>query len=158
MQRSTSMLISFTFCAKLIYKLSHEYVFLSVVSFLGSWSSKEFTHQKMNLPTQKQCPINMRTFNVIIGYSWKRVKPKTSTPHSGSHFSTLSHNEKLNIVTSIHELSTKMSELTSTLHHHNTRWDMKFTSCWHPILQPVFNVTWRVTVFIPLKQLIKLGN
>ena len=80
-------------------------------------------------PCTKPCPINMRTFNASIGHSRKRVKPKTSTSHSGSHFSTLSLDEKLdNIVTSVHELSTKMSKLTSILHHHNTLWDMKFTS------------------------------
>ena len=80
-------------------------------------------------PCTKPCPINMRTFNASIGHSRKKVKPKTSTSHSVSRFSTLSLDEKLNsIVTSIHELSTKMSELTSILHHHNTRWDMNFTS------------------------------
>ena len=80
-------------------------------------------------PCTKSCPINMRTFNASIGHSRKRVKPETSTSHSGSHFSTLSLDEKLdNIVTSVHELSTKMSELTSILHHHSTRWDTKFTS------------------------------
>ena len=71
----------------------------------------------------------MRTFNASIGHSRKKVKPETSTSQSGSRFSTLSLDEKLeNIVTSVHELSTKMSELTSILHHHNTQWDMKFTS------------------------------
>ena len=80
-------------------------------------------------PCTKPSPINMCTFNASIGHSWKRVKTETSTSHSGSRFSTLSFDEKLdNIVTSIHELSTKMSELTSILHHHSTRWDMKFTS------------------------------
>ena len=80
-------------------------------------------------PCTKSCSINMCTINTSIGHSWKKVKPETSTSHSGSRFSTLSLDEKLdNIVTSIHELSTKMSELTSILHHHNTRWDMKFTS------------------------------
>ena len=72
-------------------------------------------------PCTKSCPINMRTFNASIGHSQKKVKPETSTSHSGSRFSTLSPNEKLDsIVTSVHELSTKMSELTSILHHHNT--------------------------------------
>ena len=71
----------------------------------------------------------MRTFNASIGHSRKKVKPETSASHRGSHFSTLSLDEKLDsIVTFVHELSTKMSELTSILHHHNTRWDMKFTS------------------------------
>ena len=80
-------------------------------------------------PCTKPSPINMRTFNASIGHSWKRVKTETSTSHSGSRFSTSSLDEKLNsIVTSVHELSTKLSELTSTVHHHNTRWDMKFTS------------------------------
>ena len=80
-------------------------------------------------PCPKPSLINMRTFNASIGHSRKRVKPETSTSHNGLHFSTFSLNEKLdNMVTSVHELSTKMSGLTSTLHHHSTRWDMKFTS------------------------------
>ena len=71
----------------------------------------------------------MRTINASIGHSQKRVKTETSTSHSGSRFNTLSLDGKLdNIVTSIHKLSTKMSELTSILHHHSTQWDMKFTS------------------------------
>ena len=78
-------------------------------------------------PCTKPSPINMRTFNASIGHSRKRVKLETSTSHSG--FSTFSLDEKLdNIVTSVHELSTKMSGLTSILHHHSTQWDMKFTS------------------------------
>ena len=80
-------------------------------------------------PCTKPCPINMHAFNASIGHSQKKVKLGTSTSHSGSCFSTLSLDEKLDsIVTSVHELSTKMSEFTSSLHHHNTRWDMKFTS------------------------------
>ena len=80
-------------------------------------------------PCTKPCPINMRTFNASIGHSQKRVKTETSTSHSGSRFNTLSLDGKLdNIVTSIHKLSTKMSELTSILHYHSTQWDMKFTS------------------------------
>ena len=80
-------------------------------------------------PCPKSTPINMRTFNVSIGHSQKRAKLETSTSHSGSHFSTLSLDEKLDrIVSTVHELNTKMSGLTSTLHHHNTWWDMKFTS------------------------------
>ena len=80
-------------------------------------------------PCSKPSPINMRTFNASIGHSRKRAKSETSTSHSGSHFSTFSLDEKLDhIVSSVHELNTKMSGLTSTLHHHSTRWDMKFTS------------------------------
>ena len=80
-------------------------------------------------PCTKPCSINMHTFNASIGHSRKRVNLETSTSHSGSRFSTLSLDEKLdNIVKSVHELSTKMSKLTSILHHHSTRWDMKFTS------------------------------
>ena len=80
-------------------------------------------------PCTKLCSINKRTFNASIGHSRKKVKPETSTSHNGSRFSTLSLDKTLNsIVTSVHDLSTKMSELISILHHHNTRWDMKFTS------------------------------
>ena len=80
-------------------------------------------------PCTKPCPINMCTFNASIGHSRKRVKTETSTSHNGSRFSTLTLDEKLdNIVTSVHELSTKISELTSILHNYSTRWDMKFTS------------------------------
>ena len=80
-------------------------------------------------PCTKPCPINMRTLNASISHSRKKVKPETSTSHNGSRFSTLSLDEKLDsIVTSVLELSTKMSGLTSILHHHNTRWDTKFTS------------------------------
>ena len=71
----------------------------------------------------------MRTFNASIGHSRKKVKPETSASHRGSHFSTLSLDEKLDsIVTFVHKLHTTMSKLTSSLHHLNTRWDMKFTS------------------------------
>ena len=80
-------------------------------------------------PCPKSSLINMCTLNASIGHSRKRVKPETFTSHSGSHFSTFSLDKKLDhIVTSVHELSTKMTGLTSTLHHHSTRWDMKFTS------------------------------
>ena len=71
----------------------------------------------------------MRTFNASIGHSRKKVKMETSASHSGSRSSSFSFNEKLdNIVTSVHELSTNISGLTSILHHHSIRWDMKFTS------------------------------
>ena len=80
-------------------------------------------------PYSKPSLINMRAFNTSIGHSRKRDKSETSTSHSGSHFSTFSLDEKLDhIVSSVHELNTKMSGLTSTLHHHSTQWDMKFTS------------------------------
>ena len=80
-------------------------------------------------PCTKPSPINLRTFNASIGHSRKRVKTETSTSHNGSQFSTFSLDKKLdNIVTSVYKLSTKMSWLTSILHHHSTRWDMKFTS------------------------------
>ena len=86
-------------------------------------------------PCPKPSPINMRTFNTSIGHSRKRAKLETSISHSGSHFSTLSLDEKLDhIVSSVHELNTMIFELTSTLHHHSTRWDIKFTS-----LQTQFN-------------------
>ena len=87
-------------------------------------------------PCSKLCPINKRTFNASIGHIRKKVKPESSASPSGSRFSTLSLDEKLDsIMTSVHELSSKMSELTSILHHHNTWWDMKFTSLQTPLDQ-----------------------
>ena len=72
-------------------------------------------------PCTKPCPINMHTFNASIVHSWKKVKLESSASPSSSRFSTLSLDEKLDsIVTSVHELGTKMSELTSILHHHST--------------------------------------
>ena len=122
------MLISFTFYAKRFYELSRICVlFCCLISRI--LKLKGILPTADESPCTKSCPINMHTFNASIGHSRKRVKPETSTSHSGSHFSTLSLDEKLNnIVTSVHELSTKMLELTSILHHHSTRWDMKFTS------------------------------
>ena len=80
-------------------------------------------------PMPKPSPINMRTFNASIGHSRKRAKPETSASHNDSQFSSLSPDEKLDrIVSSVHELNTKMSGITASLHHHNTQWDMKFTS------------------------------
>ena len=71
----------------------------------------------------------MRTFNASIGHVRKKVKIETFASHSGSHSSSFSLDKKLdNIVASVHELSTKMSGLTSILHHHSIRWDMKLTS------------------------------
>ena len=59
---------------------------------------------------------NMRTFNASIGHSRKKAKPETSASPSGSHFSTLSLDEKLDrIVSFVHELNTKMSGLTASL-------------------------------------------
>ena len=71
----------------------------------------------------------MCTFNASIGHSKKGIKTETSASHSGSRSNSSSFDDKLdNIMASVHELSTKMSGLTSILHHHNIRWDMKFTS------------------------------
>ena len=68
----------------------------------------------------------MRTFNASIGHSRKKVKPETSASHSGSRFNTLSLDGKLdNIVTSIHKLSTKMSELIYfTLSQHSVGYEV----------------------------------
>nr|POE53217.1 hypothetical protein CFP56_13621 [Quercus suber] len=81
------------------------------------------------VPCAKPCPINMRTFNASIGHSKKGIKTKASATHSGSRSSSLPADEKLDsIVASVHELSSKMSNLTSILHYLNSRWDTKFTS------------------------------
>ena len=77
----------------------------------------------------KPSPINIHTLNASIGHSQKGIKTDTSASHSGSHSSSSSYDEKLdNIMASVHNISTKMSELASLLHHHNIRCDTKFTS------------------------------
>ena len=77
----------------------------------------------------KLSPINIRTLIASIGHSRKRIKTKTPASHSGSRFSSFSYDEKFdNIMASIHDISTKMSRLTSFLHHHTICCDMKFTS------------------------------
>ena len=71
----------------------------------------------------------MRTFNASIGHSQKKVKSETCASPSGLCSNSFSFDDKLdNIVTFVHELSTKMSRLTSILHHRSIRWDMQFTS------------------------------
>ena len=80
-------------------------------------------------PYPKPSPINSRTLNTSIGHSRMGIKTETSTSHNGSCSSSSSYDEKLdNIMASIHNISTKMSELTTLLHHHNIRCDTKFTS------------------------------
>ena len=80
-------------------------------------------------PYPKPSPINIRTFNTSTGHSWKRIKTETPASHSGSRFSSFSYDEKFdNIMASIHDISTKMSRLTSFLHHHTICCDTKFTS------------------------------
>ena len=77
----------------------------------------------------KPSPINICTLNASIGHSRKGIKIETSTSHSGSHFSSSSYDEKLdNSMASVHEISTKMSRLTSLMHHHTIRCDTEFTS------------------------------
>ena len=80
-------------------------------------------------PYPKPSPINSRTVNASIGHSRMGIKTETSTSHNGSRSSSSSYNEKLdNIMASIHNISTKMSGLTTLLHHHNIHCDTKFTS------------------------------
>ena len=80
-------------------------------------------------PYLKSSPINIRTLYANIGHSRKGIKAETPASHSGSHSSSSSYDEKLdNIMASVHDISTKMSGLASLLHHHNIRWDSKFTS------------------------------
>ena len=80
-------------------------------------------------PHPMQSPINIRTFNAIIGHSWKDIKQEGCAPHCGSSFSSHPYTEKLdNIMASIQDISTKLSGLASILHSQHTRFDTKFTS------------------------------
>ena len=80
-------------------------------------------------PYTKPSPINIRTHNASIGHSRKGIKTETLASHSGSCFTSSSYDEKFdNIMASIHDISNKMSRLTSFLHHHTIRCDTKFIS------------------------------
>ena len=80
-------------------------------------------------PYPNPSPINIRTLNASIGQSLKGIKTETSAPPTGSHSASSFYNEKLdNIMASIHDISTKMSELATLLLHHHIRCDTKFTS------------------------------
>ena len=85
-------------------------------------STEESSHPKPSL-------INLQMLNAIIGHSKKGVKLESQTSHSGSRSSSFSFDEKLDyIMASVYDLSTKMSGLTSLLHHYTIRHDMKFIS------------------------------
>ena len=78
---------------------------------------------------KKPSPINIHTLNASIGHRRKGIKTKTSASHNGSRSTSSSYDEKFdNIMASIHDISNKMSELASLLHHHTIRHDTKFTS------------------------------
>ena len=80
-------------------------------------------------PYLKQSPINIHTFNAIIGHNWKGVKQEGCAPHGGSSFSSHPYTEKLdNIMASIQDISTKLSGLASILHSQHNHFDTKFTS------------------------------
>ena len=66
-------------------------------------------------PYPKPSSINIRMLNTSIGHSWNGIK--TESPESLD-----------NIMASVHEISTKMSELASLLNSHNIHCYMKFTS------------------------------
>ena len=54
---------------------------------------------------------------------------ESSAPPTGSHSALSSYDEKLDkIMASIHDISTKMSELATLLHHYHIHCDTKFTS------------------------------
>ena len=80
-------------------------------------------------PYLKPSPINIHTLNASIGHSQKGIKTKSPASPGGSRPKSYSYDEKLdNIMASVHDISTKMSELASLLHHHNLHCDTKFTS------------------------------
>ena len=80
-------------------------------------------------PYPKPSQINIRTLNASIGHSQKGVKQEGHAHHGGSHSSSHSYDEKLdNIMASVQDISTKISELASLMHSHHIRCDTKFTS------------------------------
>ena len=80
-------------------------------------------------PHPMQSPNNIRTLNAIIGHSWKNVKKESNAPYVASSFSLHPYDEKLdNIMASVKDISTKLSNLASIMHFQHNRFDTKFTS------------------------------
>ena len=76
-----------------------------------------------------QSPINIRTFNAIIGHSWKNVKQESNASQGDTSFSKHSYDKKLdNIMASMQDINTKLSGLTSIMHSQHTWFETKFTS------------------------------
>ena len=89
MYKLISVLISFTFCAKQFYELNHEYVFLSVVSFLGFWSSKVFSWQQMSLPAQNRVwstSVHSTQALVIVRRKSNRKLPHLTVVRALAHY------------------------------------------------------------------------
>ena len=76
-----------------------------------------------------QSPINIRTFNAIIGHSWKNVKQESNAPYGDASSSSHPYDEKLdNIMASVQDINTKLSGLASIMHSQHNRFDTKFVS------------------------------
>ena len=66
-----------------------EYVFFFAVSFLGFWSSKEFSQQQMNLPAQNRVRsicIHSTQALVIVGRELNRKLPHLTVVHILAHY------------------------------------------------------------------------
>ena len=80
-------------------------------------------------PYPKQSPINIRTFNASIGHTRKRAKQESHTPYGSSSSSSHPNDEKLdNVMSSVQDISTKLSGLASIMHSQHIRFDTKFMS------------------------------
>ena len=83
----------------------------------------------MEVPQSKQRPINITTLSAIKGHIRKNVKQESNTPQGDTSFSSHSYDEKLdNIMASVQDISTKLSNLTTIMHSQHTRFEKKFTS------------------------------
>ena len=80
-------------------------------------------------PYPQPSPINIRTLNASIGHTWKGAKQESHAPHGSSSSSSHPYDEKLdNIMSSIQDISTKLSGLATIMHSQHIRFDTKFTS------------------------------
>ncbi|KAK9988498.1 hypothetical protein SO802_028737 [Lithocarpus litseifolius] len=76
-----------------------------------------------------QILINIRTLNASISHTRKGAKQESHAPHRSSSSSSHPYDEKLdNIMSSIQEISTKLSGLAFIMHTQHTHFDTKFTS------------------------------
>ena len=83
----------------------------------------------MSLPTLSQV-VSIFVLSMQASVTAEKgVKQEGHAHHGGSSSSSYSYDEKLdNIMTSIQELSTKMSELATIMHSQHIRCETKFTS------------------------------
>ena len=80
-------------------------------------------------PYPQPSPINIHTLNASISHTKKSTKQESHATPRSSSFTSHAYDEKLdNIVATIQEINTKISELATIMHSQHIHFDTKFTS------------------------------